>query len=121
MNLSRGAAIHADILDAWTPSNTGSDIPRMNFNDRYMSATSDRFLTSGSYLNVQNITLGYTLPKSILEPIHLTNVRVYVSGDNIWLFSKRKGLDPRQSLSGSISNQWYSPIRSISGGISVTF
>ena len=121
MNLSRGAAIHADILDAWSPTNTSSDIPRMNFNDRYMTATSDRFLTSGSYLNIQNITLGYTLPKSILEPVHLNNVRVYVSGDNLWLFSKRRGLDPRQSLSGSISNAWYSPIRSISGGISVTF
>ena len=121
MNLSRGSAIHADILNAWSPTNKNSSIPRLNFNDNYMAAQSDRFLTSASYLNLQNITLGYTLPKPFVRNLGLANIRVYVTGDNVWLFSKRKGFDPRQSENGSITNAYYSPIRSVSGGVSVTF
>ncbi len=121
MTMSRGHAMHADILNAWSPSNTSSNIPRLQFNDRYTAATSDRFLTSASYLNLQNITLGYTLPKNIVRKIGLTNLRVYCSAENVWLWSKRQGMDPRQSASGSVSSQYYSPIRSISGGITVSF
>ena len=121
MSMSRGHAMHADILNAWSPTNKSSNIPRLQFNDKYTTATCDRFLTSASYLNLQNITLGYTLPKNVVRNIGLANVRVYFSADNIWLWSKRQGLDPRQSASGSVTSQIYSPIRSISGGISVSF
>jgi len=109
------------VLNAWTPTNKSSNIPRLQLNDRYADATSSRFLTSASYLNLQNITLGYTLPKSIVRQMGLSNVRVYCTADNVYLWSKRKGMDPRQSTSGSVSSQYYSPIRSISGGITVSF
>lgn len=121
MTMSRGHAMHSDILNAWTPTNKTSNVPRLQFNDKYTAATSDRFLTSASYLNLQNITLGYTLPKNIVKKIGLANLRVYCSAENVWLWSKRQGMDPRQSTSGSVSSQYYSPIRSISGGITVTF
>ncbi len=121
MKMRRGYAIHSDMLNAWTPSNTSSNIPRLQYNDHYTAETCDRFLTSASYLNLQNITLGYTLPKNIVRKIGLSNLRVYCSAENVWLWSKRQGMDPRQSTSGSVSSQYYSPIRSISGGITVSF
>ena len=104
-----------------TRYNTNTNIPRFQYNDTYMAASSDRFLTSASYLTLSNITLGYTLPKKITSKIYLQNVRIYFVADNIWTWSKRQGLDPRQSISGSNTNSYYKPIRTISGGISVTF
>ena len=70
---------------------------------------------------LKHITLGYNLPKKLVKKIGLENLRVYATGDNLWLWSKRQGLDPRQSISGGTSNEYYSPVRTISGGITLTF
>ena len=121
MGISRGYSFHADLLDAWTPSNTSSNIPRIQYGDSYAAYTSDRFLVSGSYLSLQDVTLGYTLPRALCSKIGINKVRVYATGSNLWLWSKRQGLDPRQSITGATSNAYYSPIRTISGGITVTF
>lgn len=57
-----------------------------------------------------------------MAKIGLESVRVYVAGENIWLWSSRKGLDPRMSLAGSFeSNTRYSAIRNFSGGVRVVF
>lgn len=121
MGCSAGRAIHVDMLNAWSKDNLGSNIPRWQFNDSYMAAASDRFLTDASYLTLSNLTLGYTLPKSWLSKIDLQGLRLYVVADNVWTWSKRQGLDPRQSITGSNTNTYYRPIRTISGGITVTF
>ena len=118
---TRGMAFHTDILNAWSKDNVNSNIPILMANYDDMAQSSDRFLTSASYLCLQNVNLGYTLPKSFVSKLYLTNVRVYVSGSNLWLWSKRQGLDPRQSITGATSTSTYSPIRTISGGITVTF
>ena len=115
-----GGAWHKDILNAWTPTNTNTDVPRLNAGDRYTAYSSTRFLTSASYLSINNVTIGYTLPKEWTRKIYLNNVRVYFSGDNLALFAKRKGLDPRQGFVSSIPYT-YTQLRSISGGISVSF
>ena len=111
---------HMDILNAWSPDNTGSDIPRINAADMYTNYTSTRWMTSSNYLSLQNITLGYTLPAKITRHIGLENVRFYGVADNVALLTARKGLDPRQGYISS-NHATYSPIRSFSGGISVTF
>ena len=121
MSISRSYSFHADLLDAWTPSNTSSDIPRIQYGDSYAAYTSDRFLVSGSYLSLQDVTLGYTLPRALCSKVGINKIRVYATGSNLWLWSKRQGLDPRQSITGATSNAYYSPIRTISGGITVTF
>ena len=121
MSFTRGMTFHSDMLNAWTPDNTKTNIPRMQYGDKYTASTSDRWLTSASYLSLQNINLSYTLPKSLISRIGLQNLRLYVTGDNLWLWSKRQGLDPRQSIAGSSTSAYYSPIRTISGGLSVTF
>ena len=118
---SKGTNFHADLLNAWTPENTSSNIPRFQFGDNYATASSDRFLTKASYLSLQNINFGYTLPANVTRNVGIEKVRVYLTADNVWVWSKRQGLDPRQSISGSVTNSYYAPMRTISGGITLTF
>ena len=116
-----GANIHADILNAWTPENTQTDVPRLSTSDQYPNSLSTRFLTSSNYLSLNNVTIGYTLPKSLTSKLMISDVRIYFSGENLALWSKRKGLDPRQSFTASNSYTTYSPIRCLSGGIRLSF
>ena len=118
---SKGRNFHADLLNAWSTTNQGSDIPRFQFGDEYTSSTSDRFLTDASYLSLNNINFGYTLPVAVTRKAGMDKVRFYVSADNIWVWSQRQGLDPRQSISGGATSSYYAPIRTISGGLSLTF
>ena len=116
-----GMAMHQDLLNAWSAENTSSNIPRLCYNEQYANYTSDRFLTDGSWLSVQNITLGYDLPKKWVNSIGLNGLHIAVSGENLTYWSKRKGLDPRLNASGSISATKYAPARTITGSISVKF
>ena len=118
---STGFTYHRDLWNSWTPTNTNTDIPRMSYGDTYSNAASDRFLTSASYLNIQNITLGYTLPQHITRKFLVDSFRIYLTCDNLWYWSARQGLDPRQSISGSTNPFYYAPVRTISGGITLTF
>lgn len=116
-----GYAIHKDVLNAWSSENTGSNIPRWQFGDENSANMSDRFLTNASYLTLQNINFGYNLPKKWISRLGLSAVRVYVAGDNLYYWSKRKGFDPRGSFTGETSTTHYSAARTVSGGIKVSF
>ena len=116
---AKGSAWHVDMLNAWTPENKNTNVPRMNVNDIYVSYSSDRWLTSSNYLSLQNITFGYTLPKNWTRKLQVEGVRLYFVADNVALLTARKGLDPRQGYVAS--DNVYSPIRTISGGISLNF
>ena len=111
---------HLDILNAWTPENTNTDVPALNAAERYENGTSDRWLTSSNYVSLQNITLGYTFPAKLTKKAHIEKIRVYAVADNVALWSARKGLDPRQGFT-SANTTYYSPLRTISGGLSITF
>ena len=117
---SAGWNWHKDIYNAWTPENPTSNIPRLNASDKYTNSASTRWLTSSDYLSINNITVGYTLPQQLVKKVMLDKVRVYFTADNVALISARKGLDPRQSYI-SATTALYTPIRTISGGISLTF
>jgi TonB-linked SusC/RagA family outer membrane protein len=111
---------HKDIYNAWTPENTNTDVPRLNASDRYANSTSTRFLTSSDYLSINNITVGYTLPANVVDRLNIKKLRIYIAADNVALLTSRKGLDPRQSYI-SASTARYTPIRTISGGLNLTF
>ena len=66
------------------------------------------------------MTVGYTLPKNWTNKMKIENIRVYFQGENLWYLSARKGMDVRKSFSGATGNT-YSALRTISGGVSVTF
>ena len=119
---NNGHALHMDLYKAWSSTNTGSDIPRWQYNEVYApNSASDRFVISSNYLSFNNFTIGYTLPVTLTSKINISKVRFYVVGDNLCYWSKRKGMDPRMSITGGTSSAYYSPMRTISGGVSVTF
>lgn len=80
------------ILDAWSPENTDSDIPRISANDpnKNFQTVSDWYLENGNYLRLKNLLIGYTFPKMSWN----SGLRVYVSGDNLLTFTKYTGMDP---------------------------
>ncbi len=95
--------------------------PRMQYEDKEQNGMSDRFLMDASYLNLQNINFGYTLPSNFTKKVGIEKVRVYLACENVWYWSKRQGFDPRYSYSGATSQATYSPVRTISGGINIQF
>ena len=111
---------HMDILNAWTPENTTSDIPRVCATDQYTTATSDRWLVSSNYLSLNNVTFGYTIPQKWTRKIKIEQCRFYVAGDNLAVFSARTGLDPRQGIT-SATTALYTALRTVSGGVKLTF
>ncbi len=86
-----------DVLNAWTPTNTNTNIPRAVSGDAQNLHVSDRFIESGSYLRLKSISLGYTLSNSTLQAWTkgtLSKARVYVSAQNLLTFTKYTGYDP---------------------------
>ena len=120
-NKSTGMNWHKDILNAWTAENSTSNIPRLQYEDQNQNGQSDRFLMNASYLNLQNINLGYTLPAKLSQKLGIDRIRIYLACENVYYWSKRQGFDPRYSYSGSTSQATYSPVRTISGGINLQF
>ncbi|WP_460635279.1 SusC/RagA family TonB-linked outer membrane protein [Larkinella harenae] len=94
-----------DALDAWTPTNTNTDVPRAISGDpNNNSRTSDRFIESGSYMRIKNLSIGYTIPASVLSRLTvntLTKARIYVSSQNLLTFTKYTGLDPEIGVNGT--------------------
>ena len=116
-----GTNFHKDILKSWTPENPSADIPKFQYNEQYTAASSDRFLVDASYLNFQNAQIGYTFAPRVTDRMHISRLRLYVACDNIYYWSRRAGLDPRQSFTGATSNAMNSPVRTVSGGLNITF
>lgn len=113
---------HVDIRNRWTPENKTSDIPRLNNGlDSNVSSTSSRYLTSNSFLHFANARLGYTLPKEWLSSINVKSMKVWVSGDNLALWSARRGFNPMTSLSGESDTMTYTPMTTLTAGLSLNF
>lgn len=82
--------------DGWTPRLIASSNTFTNLSG---SATT-RFVEKGDFISLDNISLGYTLPKLLLEKIGVDNFRFFVQGQNIWLITKYKGLNPEMETNG---------------------
>ena len=115
-----GQAFHVDALQAWTATNTNTEVPRLDYQYTYMNNASDRWLTSAKYLALNNISVGYNFPQKWIKKCGLSALRIYGAADNVALWSARKGLDPRQSFVQSYASS-YSAMRLISGGVKLTF
>jgi len=91
---ARGFNSYREILNRWTPTNTDTDIPKVSIDDRNGNRrASTRFLEDGSYLRIRNITLGYNF-KSLINTDAIGGLRVYVTVQNAFTFTKYPGLDP---------------------------
>ena len=115
---------HKDLWKTYNPVTGEGEYPVWNANNSSNSygQTSDAHLIKASYFSIRNITLGYSFPKAWMNKLGIGGIRVYVTGDNVALFSKRQGFDPRVSMSGGNGSfGGYSPMRVVSGGINLTF
>jgi len=120
-----------EVLDAWTPTNTDTDIPRAISGDPNQNArTSDRFSEKGSYLRLKTLTIGYTIPMSALTNGNVTNVRFYASGQNLFTLTNYDGYDPEIGayngngitlLNNGIDYGMVPSPRTILGGIQINF
>ncbi len=84
----------ASAIDFWSPTNTGANIPAPRGGDNPNLKSSDRFVESGSFLRVQNINLAYNIPQEIIRKAKLNRLKVFASVQNLYVFTKYKGLDP---------------------------
>jgi len=117
----------ASVANFWSPSNPTSNIPRPAAGANSNLNMSDRFIESGSYLRIQNVTLGYNLPTRWANYVKMSRLRVSVTGQNLFVFTPYKGLDPEVGaanqdvfLTGVDQGRYPSP-RTISFGINADF
>ena len=114
-----------DILDAWSPANTGASIPALtmvdNNNETRMSTY---FIEDGSYLKLKYLKLGYQLPKAIAQKVFASNISVFGQVENIFTITSYKGLDPEVILGGygaRVDSGLYPRARTFTLGLNITF
>ena len=120
MNTMQGGYNNLNI-DYWTPENTGARWPKPTtgtVSNKNLLARYD-----GSYLKLRNLTLGYTLPKTLTEKVNISQARVYVTGSNLYTwFSKEYredgGIDPETTSTISLTTP---PTRSFMFGLNLSF
>jgi len=137
MNLTRRAGTKnqrlyenqlAEAVDFWTPENTDAKYPRPDGADGHPNiAISDRYVEDGSYLRIQQVTLGYGLPSDILSKAGLSKLRFYLGVQNLYTFTKYTGYDPevgsynQDELLSGIDSGRYPTNRSFTFGMNIEF
>ena len=106
-----------DLLDRWTPENTDAKFPRVitgvDYN-HYSANSMDFSVQDASFLRLSTLTLAYTFPKSIIDKMKLSNLRVYATGSNLFCWTNYNGYDPE-------TGDWYPPTRMYVFGINLAF
>lgn len=112
---------HTDIRNRWMAPGDVTDIPRQDARFQIQqNSTSTRFLTKADYLALNNIRLGWEMPKAFAENIGLENLGISVTGDNLALWSARKGFNPSTSVTGASNFYRYNPLSTIVFGVNLT-
>ena len=97
-SMNAGSNFLTSTLDAWTPTNTATSVPRAIFNDPNGNLKeSDRFLENGNFVRLRQIQLGYTIPANLTRKAYIENVRFYFAADNLFTITGYKGVDPEFS------------------------
>lgn len=100
--LSGNSNATTDALNRWTPQNTNTNVPKA-YAGR-VARVSSRFVESGSYVRLKNISLGYDFPSGLVSKLKLGSLRVFLSGQNIGTFTKYSGVDPEVAYRSSNTN-----------------
>jgi TonB-linked SusC/RagA family outer membrane protein len=115
------------VLDRYTPDHTDASMPRYNQWNNNNLRNSDRYVEDGSYLRLQNISLGYNLPAKWARKAKMTSARVYISGQNLFTLTGYSGYDPeigsfnKNVLSQNVDNGHYPNPRTINIGANIEF
>ncbi len=112
-----------DLLNAWSPTNTASDIPMVtsnNTNDELRTSTF--YLSDASYFRLKSAVIGYSLPKSLADKIKMSRLRVFVQAQNLFTLTQFKGFDYETlGFSGVLTQTQYAHSKSVSFGINAAF
>ncbi|MBC6997068.1 TonB-dependent receptor [Cytophaga sp. FL35] len=118
-------------LNAWTPSNTNTNIPRNTQTDPgFNRRPSDFYLENGAYFRLRNMQLGYTVPSRISEHMKMTKLRIYGSATNLFTITDYTGYYPevgrntrssRRIFSSGVDESAYPTARTIQLGVQVSF
>jgi hypothetical protein len=108
-----------DLLNAWTPTNTNTNIPSLNAANQGLAANSDRFLKDASYVRLRYLQVGYRLPKKFLEKTFMTGLSFYVQGENLYTWTKWQGFDAESNRTAD-QGQYPTP-RIMSFGVDIKF
>lgn len=93
-----------EIKDRWTSEGQNTDIPKLVLRDGQSNQASTRWLENGDFLRLRQLSLGYNLPAPLAKRIGLNNVRVYTLVQNVYTFTKYKGLDPEVNSNVNAAN-----------------
>jgi hypothetical protein len=116
-----GESYHPDVMNSWMNPGDITELPRLQYSNSSLYATSDYFLISSDYLNVRNITLSYEFPKQLMKKWDVGELSVFLTGENLYMFTARKGMNPAFNFSGTQDEFAYNPSRSIVLGFSLQF
>lgn len=124
-----GFNMHVDALNAWTPENTNTNVPKyVNSNDDQCNSPSSRFLYDATYLKLKNVNLSYSLPKSVTKKLGpISNIRVFANVDNVFTVFKDKNYKGYDDLDifgvgGYDGSANYIPLaRTYTMGVNITF
>lgn len=123
-------ALHKDMLKRWRQPGDKTNVPVFYYSNAGDIVKSDlngsystRWIVSSNMLELTTLNLGYKFPRKWMEPLGISNLRVYFAGDNLMLFTKRRGTYPRRAIfSGYYSNpDTYTPARVFTFGVTVDF
>lgn len=110
--------------DRWSPDNQNSSNYRTG--GFSVAGYSSRTIEDGSFLRLKTVSLGYNIPKTILDKVKIKTARIFLSGQNLYTWTKYKGLDPEVStynsvLTGGFDYSAYPRARTLAFGANVTF
>lgn len=112
-----------DILKRWQKTGDITDVPRLSNNeDANVNSSSSRFITKANYLALNNVRLAYTLPMNLLQRTGvIESATFFISGDNLWLHSARRGFNPSTAEAGESDTYRYSPLSTVTVGLKARF
>lgn len=126
LNLSNPSAgigtgpVVSELLNAWTPTNTGSNIPSLTATNVNAAETfSDKYLVDASYIRMRNLSFGYEFPAKLLDKSLFSGVKFYTQLENYLTWSKWRGFDP-EGLNTSNQGGYPTP-KVISFGVDLQF
>ena len=113
------------VLDRWTGEGTSNSVPRVTTGATANNVFSNYFVEDASYIRIQNIQLGYSLPSELLEKVRINKVRIYGAVNNLYTFTKYKGYDPGASngapIGGGIDYGFYPVPKTYILGLNINF
>lgn len=113
------------VLDRWTGEGTSNTVPRVTNGATTNTVFSDFYVEDASFIRIQNIQLGYTLPVNWTDKFNISKVRVYGRVDNLHTFTEYRGFDPSASngapIGGGIDSGFYPVPRTYSVGLNLNF